>query len=103
MGIKRTIAKHKSKARKRKETKTAEQIRKLGLKRNKALREADSALEKAKAQEKLRDAKIKRAKAKDLLNKERKAKIEKRTDHASRITRSVIKSARKTRKQIKKK
>lgn len=67
MGLKRTIAKVKIEKRKRERTKRDEDIRKLGLERNKALQESYRLADLALAKEQAQAAKIKKMKAEERL------------------------------------
>jgi len=92
MTIKRRIAKVKIKIRKHKAEKHQREMKRLGIARNKALKEAEMASEKATAHEARRKAEEKRARALAPLEKEKRLAQEKRKKEAKKAIKSTVKA-----------
>jgi len=101
MSIKRIIAKQRIKARKRQAEKHEKEMREYGLARNKALREAEVAAERASALEAKRKAEEKRAKALAPLEAEKRKAREQRKKQAKKTLKGIGKALKPVYKVIK--
>jgi len=84
MSIKRKVARGRIKLRKMQEERKEKQITRLGLQRNKALKDAEQSMRLAKAKEETRAAKVKQLAAKNRLNADQRAAMDKRKKKAQK-------------------
>lgn len=102
MGIKREVAKVKIARRKRKAKKHDKDVKKLGLGRNKALREAEDAIEVASALEGKRVAEAKKSAALAPIEAEKARKRKARRAEAKKALGGIDKSTKRLRRSLKK-
>lgn len=94
MRFRRIVAKFQIAQRKRKREKIARDTRRLGLERNKLLKDAKLKAKKAQATESKRQAELKKLRADEMIRADRARQIEARKKKAEKISKGIVKATK---------